>query len=72
MVPLYTALIIRKGLKEFLNYVSPLCNFHISTLGAASYGNEVKDVSAGAIFLRAGITISPIDSDGLYSYEGKT
>ena len=41
---LYTALIIRKGLKDFLNYVSPLCNFHISTLGAESYGNEVKDI----------------------------
>ena len=41
---IYTALIIRKGLKEFLNYVSPLCNFHISTLGAESYGNEVKDI----------------------------
>ena len=41
---LYTALIIRKGLKEFLKYVSPLCNFHISTLGAENYGNEVKDI----------------------------
>jgi hypothetical protein len=36
-----------------------------------SYGNEVKDVSVGAIFLREGITISPIDGDDLYSYEGK-
>ena len=52
---LYTALIIRKGLKEFLNYVSPLCNFHISTLGAESYGNEVKDILgeyAGVQFIR--------------------
>ena len=52
---LYTALIIRKGLKEFLNYVSPLCNFHISTLGAESYGNEVKDILTeytGAEFIR--------------------
>ena len=52
---LYTALIIRKGLKEFLNYVSPLCNFHISTLGAESYGNEVKDILgeyAGVDFIR--------------------
>ena len=52
---LYTALIIRKGLKEFLNYVSPLCNFHISTLGAESYGNEVKDILgeyAGVEFIR--------------------
>ena len=52
---LYTALIIRKGLKDFLNYVSPLCNFHISTLGAESYGNEVKDILseyAGVEFIR--------------------
>ena len=52
---LYTALIIRKGLKELLNYVSPLCNFHISTLGAESYGNEVKDILgeyAGVEFIR--------------------
>jgi hypothetical protein len=37
-----------------------------------SYGNEVKDVSVGAIFLSAGMVISPIDGDGLYEYEGKT
>ena len=52
---LYTALIIRKGLKEFLQYISPLCNFHISTLGAESYGNEVKDILgeyAGVEFIR--------------------
>ena len=52
---LYAALIIRKGLKEFLNYVSPLCNFHISTLGAESYGNEVKDILSeytGVEFIR--------------------
>ena len=35
------------------------------------YGKDVKDVSFGAIFLRAGIFISQIDGDGLYSYEGK-
>ena len=52
---IYTALIIRKGLKEFLNYVSPLCNFHINTLGAESYGNEVKDIlelNTGVKFIR--------------------
>jgi hypothetical protein len=32
----------------------------------------VKDVSVGAIFLRAGIVISPIDRDELYEYDGKT
>ena len=54
-IVLYTALIIRKGLKEFLQYISPLCNFHISTLGAESYGNEVKDILgeyAGVEFIR--------------------
>ena len=41
---LYNVLIIRKGIKEFINYVNPLCNFHISTLGAENYGNEIKEI----------------------------
>jgi len=52
---LYNILIIRKGLKEFINYVKPLCNFHISTLGAENYGNEIKDILSeysGAEFIR--------------------
>ena len=36
------------------------------------YGNEVNDVSFGAIFLSAGMIISPIDGDGLYEYDGRT
>ena len=52
---LYAVLIIRKGLKEFINYVKPLCNFHISTLGAENYGNEIKDILSeysGVEFIR--------------------
>jgi len=52
---LYNVLIIRKGLKEFINYVNPLCNFHISTLGAENYGNEIKEILkeySGVEFIR--------------------
>ena len=35
-----SALIIRKGLKEFVEYVKDLCNFHISTLSVPNYGRE--------------------------------
>ena len=41
---LYSALIIRKGLKEFIKYIQPLCNFHISTLGAENYGKEILNI----------------------------
>ena len=41
---LYCMLIIRKGLKEFINYIKPLCNFHISTLGAENYGKEIAKI----------------------------
>ena len=40
----YSMLIIRKGLKEFINYIKPLCNFHISTLGAENYGKEIAKI----------------------------
>ena len=52
---LYNVLIIRKGIKEFINYVNPLCNFHISTLGAENYGNEIKEILkeySGVEFIR--------------------
>lgn len=35
-----SALIIRKGLKEFVEYVKDLCNFHISTLSVPNYGRQ--------------------------------
>lgn len=38
----YSILIIRKGLKEFINYIKPICNFHISTLGDDNYGKELS------------------------------
>ena len=41
---LYSMLIIRKGLKEFLEYAKSFCNFHISTLGAETYGSEIKKI----------------------------
>ena len=41
---LYCVLIIRKELKEFMQYVEPLCNFHISTLGAENYGKEILGI----------------------------
>jgi hypothetical protein len=52
---IYTVLIIRKGLKEFIQYIKRLCNFHISTLGAENYGNEIKDILSeysGVQFIR--------------------
>ena len=41
---LYFSMIIRRGLKEFINFSKPFCNFHISTLGAISYGEEIKRI----------------------------
>ena len=41
---IYNALIIRKGLKELTQYVKPLCNFHIYTLGIEAYGIEIKKI----------------------------
>ena len=35
-----SSLIVRKGLKEFVQYVKDLCNFHISTLSVPNYGKE--------------------------------
>lgn len=35
-----SSLIIRKGLKEFVEYIKDLCNFHISTLSVPNYGRE--------------------------------
>ena len=41
---MYSILIIRQGLKEFVEYVKPIANFHISTLAAKSYGEEIVKV----------------------------
>ena len=41
---LYNVLILREGLGEFLKYVQPICNFHISTLGTKNYGKEIENI----------------------------
>ena len=38
----YFCLFLREGLKEFINYVKPFCNFHINTLG--NYGENLKNI----------------------------
>ena len=40
----YFCLIIREGLREFINYTKQFCNFHINTLGISSYGETIKDI----------------------------
>jgi len=40
----FFSLIIREGLREFINYVKQFCNFHISILRSASYGEAVKNI----------------------------
>jgi len=40
----YFCLIIRGGLREFISYAKPFCNFHISILNNASYGETVKNI----------------------------
>ena len=46
-----SSLIIRKGLKEFVEYIKDLCNFHISTLSVPNYGRE----AAGLLEKQLGI-----------------
>ena len=40
----YFCLIIREGLREFINYTKQFCNFHINTLGIYSYGEALKNI----------------------------
>ena len=40
----YCAFIIRKGLKEFLEYTGKFCNFYINTLGVEQYGRKIKEI----------------------------
>ena len=54
-IVIYALLIIRNGFKEFIQYVDPLCTFHISTLGCENYGNEVRNILteySGVNFIR--------------------
>jgi hypothetical protein len=51
---MHNVMIIRNGLKEFVKYVEPLCNFYISTLGAEEYGKAIQNIlelSYGITFL---------------------
>ena len=41
---IYSAFVIRKGLKEFLEYTQKFCNFYINTLGIENYGQKIKDI----------------------------
>ena len=41
---LYSVLIIRKGLKEFIKYIEALCNFYINTSAIETYGKEIAVV----------------------------
>ena len=40
----YCAFVIRKGLKEFLEYTGKFCNFYINTLGVEQYGRKIKEI----------------------------
>ena len=39
-----SALLIRKGLKEFFDFTKNFCNFYINTLGYENYGLEIKNI----------------------------
>ena len=43
---MYSILILRKGLKEFLGYIKDLANFHISTLAAKNYAEKIVEMLA--------------------------
>ena len=40
----YASIIIRKSLFEFINYVNPISNFHINTLGINNYGEKIRSI----------------------------
>ena len=41
---LFSGLIIRNGLSEFLEFTKSFCNFYINTLGCESYGKEIMKI----------------------------
>ena len=43
---MYSILILRKGLKEFIEYIKDLANFHISTLASKNYAEKIAEVLA--------------------------
>ena len=43
---MFSSVIIRKGLKEFTNYVKDICNFHIRTQGVLPYALKISEILA--------------------------
>ena len=41
---LFSGLLIRNGLSEFLEFTKSFCNFYINTLGCESYGKEIMKI----------------------------
>ena len=41
---IYSALFIRKGLKEFFEFTKKFCNYYINTLGYENYGLKIQEV----------------------------
>ena len=41
---IYTAFVVRKGLKEFIEETQSFCDFYINTLGANIYGMKIKEI----------------------------
>ena len=47
-----SCLLIRKGLKEFVEYIKDLCNFHISTLSMPNYGREAASLLENSLGIK--------------------
>ena len=41
---MFSSVIIRKGLKDFVNYVKDICNFHIRTQGVLPYALKISEI----------------------------
>ena len=41
---MYSSIIIRPGLKEFIEYVSPFCEFNVRTFGRKPYANKICEL----------------------------
>ena len=41
---IYTAFVVRKGLKKFIEETQSFCDFYINTLGANIYGMKIKEI----------------------------
>ena len=40
---MYSSIIIRKGLKEFIKFTKDFCNFHVRTLGVRNYAYKIVE-----------------------------